>query len=138
MVCLGRPNHFKFFKGCLPQILLSPFLNTLSQIIHHQIISKPLCFSRTSFQKTSLHSKLPQHLLQCPSQDMNCQYQEHFVDSTVEKNLGGNNQFLLQKNELRGGACITIRGNSVYNFLYLQNCMRFFKKILIKSLVEIF
>ena len=23
---------FKFFKGCLPQILLGPFLNTLSQI----------------------------------------------------------------------------------------------------------
>ena len=23
------PCHFKFFKGCLPQILLSPFLNTL-------------------------------------------------------------------------------------------------------------
>ena len=28
MVCLSRPYHFKFFKGCLPQILLSPFLNT--------------------------------------------------------------------------------------------------------------
>ena len=23
---------FKFFKGCLPQILLSPFLNTLSHV----------------------------------------------------------------------------------------------------------
>ena len=28
MVC------FKFFKGCLPQILTGPFLNTLSQIIN--------------------------------------------------------------------------------------------------------
>ena len=28
----SRPYHFKFFKGCLPQILLSPFLNTLSHI----------------------------------------------------------------------------------------------------------
>ena len=27
------PYHFKFFKGCLPQILLGPFLNTLTQII---------------------------------------------------------------------------------------------------------
>ena len=26
--CLGRPYHFKFFKDCLPQILLGPFLNT--------------------------------------------------------------------------------------------------------------
>ena len=33
MVCLGRPYHFHFFKGCLPQILLGPFLNTLSQIL---------------------------------------------------------------------------------------------------------
>ena len=29
---LGRPYHFKFFKGCLPQILLGPFLNTLSHL----------------------------------------------------------------------------------------------------------
>ena len=28
----GRPYHFKFFKGCLPQILLGLFLNTLSRI----------------------------------------------------------------------------------------------------------
>ena len=29
---LSRPYHFKFFKGCLPQILLGPFLNTLSHM----------------------------------------------------------------------------------------------------------
>ena len=27
-----RPYHFKFFKGCLPKILLGPFLNTLTQL----------------------------------------------------------------------------------------------------------
>ena len=32
-ICLGRPYPFKFFKGCLPQILLGPLLNTLSHII---------------------------------------------------------------------------------------------------------
>ena len=32
MVCLGRPYYFKCFKGCLPQALLGPFLNTLSHI----------------------------------------------------------------------------------------------------------
>ena len=32
MVCLSRPYPFKFFKGCLPQILLRPFLNILFQI----------------------------------------------------------------------------------------------------------
>ena len=30
--CLSRPYYFKFFKGCLPQILLGPFLNILSQL----------------------------------------------------------------------------------------------------------
>ena len=29
---LRRPYHFKIFKGCLPQILLGPFLNTLTNI----------------------------------------------------------------------------------------------------------
>ena len=32
VVCLSRPYHLKIFKGCLPQILLSPFLNTLTQV----------------------------------------------------------------------------------------------------------
>ena len=32
MVCLTRPCPLKFFKGCLPQNVLSPLLNTLSQI----------------------------------------------------------------------------------------------------------
>ena len=31
MVCLGRPYHFSFFKDCLPQILLGPFWNNLTQ-----------------------------------------------------------------------------------------------------------
>ena len=29
MVCLSRRYHFTFFKGCLRQILLGPFLNNL-------------------------------------------------------------------------------------------------------------
>ena len=33
LVCLGRPDHFKFFKGCLSQILFGPFLNTLTHIL---------------------------------------------------------------------------------------------------------
>ena len=32
MVCLSRPYPFKIFKGCLPQILLGPFLNALSHM----------------------------------------------------------------------------------------------------------
>ena len=38
--CLGRPYHFEFFKSCLPQILLGPFLNTLTQILL-QILLNP-------------------------------------------------------------------------------------------------
>ena len=30
----GRPCHFKFFKGCFPQIILGPFLNTLTHIFN--------------------------------------------------------------------------------------------------------
>ena len=35
MVCLKHfyLNHFKFFRGCLQQILLGPFLNTLFHLI---------------------------------------------------------------------------------------------------------
>ena len=33
IVCLRGPYPFKFFKGCLSQILLSPLLNTLSYLI---------------------------------------------------------------------------------------------------------
>ena len=29
---LSRPYHFNFFKGCLPQILPGPFMNSLSHM----------------------------------------------------------------------------------------------------------
>ena len=32
--------HFNFFKGCLPQILLGPFVNTLSHMIRISIKAK--------------------------------------------------------------------------------------------------
>ena len=31
-ICLSGPYHFKFFKGCLLQILLGPSLNTLTSL----------------------------------------------------------------------------------------------------------
>ena len=33
MICLSKPYNFKFFKGCLPQIYLGPFLNTLFHLL---------------------------------------------------------------------------------------------------------
>ena len=53
MVCLGRPYHFKFFKDCLPQILLGPFLNTLTQIEKH-------CWDQTA---ETLYLKKKKHVL---------------------------------------------------------------------------
>ena len=41
MVCLSRPYHFKFLKGCLPQISHGPFLNTLTHISHVPLMKKP-------------------------------------------------------------------------------------------------
>ena len=36
MVCLSRPCHFKFFKGCRPQILLGSFFEYLEPLGHCQ------------------------------------------------------------------------------------------------------
>ena len=33
MISLSRPYRFKIFKRCLPQILLGPFLNTLTHLL---------------------------------------------------------------------------------------------------------
>ena len=48
-VCLSRPYHFEFFKGCFP---LGPFLNTLSNILHKgSLFRKSLgLFNRKSFK----------------------------------------------------------------------------------------
>ena len=39
MACLGRPHHYKFFKGCIPQVLLGPFLNTLTHLLVFRFFS---------------------------------------------------------------------------------------------------
>ena len=33
MICFNRRDQLKFFRGCIPQILLGLFLNTLFEII---------------------------------------------------------------------------------------------------------
>ena len=57
-LCVSRQYPLKFFKGCLPQNLLSPLLNTLSQII---LILEPK-YSRSSrlqmFYKVSILKNL--------------------------------------------------------------------------------
>ena len=39
-ICLGRPYLFKFFKDCLPQILLGLYLNTLPHITFNKFFEK--------------------------------------------------------------------------------------------------
>ena len=54
MVCQNRPYHFKFFKDCIPHILLGPYLNTLS---HKWLMAYIwLVFSSTS--RSSSYSSL--------------------------------------------------------------------------------
>ena len=43
MICLGRPYHFQYFKGCLPQTLLHLFLNTLSHMYIYKTSIYPSC-----------------------------------------------------------------------------------------------
>ena len=59
MVYLNRPYHFKFFKDCLPQILLGPFLNTLFQIFFPQFVLKNYSkvVTRLVFKKLMLNNK---------------------------------------------------------------------------------
>ena len=33
MICLSRLHHFRFFRGCLPQIFLGSLWNILSQLV---------------------------------------------------------------------------------------------------------
>ena len=48
MVCLSRSHSFKFFKDCLPQILLGPFLNTLSHFMKQYTESKLIKYFKYS------------------------------------------------------------------------------------------
>ena len=54
MVCLGRPYHFKFFKGSLPQILLRPFLNNLTHMMFQLIAFQPFTFVRLCSQSAQI------------------------------------------------------------------------------------
>ena len=53
-ICLGRSYHFRVFKGCLPQILLGPFLSTLTQLLEYHSIIRLV---HTSLYKPWKHKK---------------------------------------------------------------------------------
>ena len=55
MFCQSRSYHFKFFKGCLPQILLGPFLNTSTKCYSLLVTTRQPCPNN-------------QHLVRCYTQ----------------------------------------------------------------------
>ena len=60
--CLSRPYSFKYFKGCLPQILLGPFLNTLSHIVPlHKIVNYETHGKYTDKKKRQKSAKKSAH-----------------------------------------------------------------------------
>ena len=58
MVCLSRPYHFRFFKGCLPQILLTLFLNILTHMRNEENIDHN-ARSKSAITRLSLTYKIP-------------------------------------------------------------------------------
>ena len=62
MVCPSKPYHFKLFKGCLPQILPGPFLNTLTQIQFY-LKNPRICYKETETQPQNIFWELPKNFL---------------------------------------------------------------------------
>ena len=61
--CFNRSYHFNFFKGCLPQILLGPFINTLSHLFiwafaFWVIVLRNVCTSKDTFLMMMIQYKL--------------------------------------------------------------------------------
>ena len=56
----SKPYSFKFFKCCLPQILLRPFLNTLSQM-YYQGPRTPLHSPQMQQSTTPIHTNFVKH-----------------------------------------------------------------------------
>ena len=51
-----RQYPFKSFKGCLPQVLLGPLLNTLSQMYFFRVICWPLLYLNHPWSQKNLGS----------------------------------------------------------------------------------
>ena len=66
MVCLSRPYPFKRFKGCLPQNLLSSFLNTLPHLTQTII----MYVSLRSFHKRKDAHSLRKNKAQVPYNEL--------------------------------------------------------------------
>ena len=54
MVCLSKSYPFKYFKSCLPQILLDPFLNTLS----NSFVPEPVAISKIYISTENFMTKV--------------------------------------------------------------------------------
>ena len=70
MVYLNRPYHFKIFEDCLPQILLGPFLNTMThtkrqlRVLQLRVETGTSHFSNTRLYGV-IHDLFKIHILFC-------------------------------------------------------------------------
>ena len=147
MVCLTRPYPFKFFKGCLPQNLLSSLMNTLSHISLRFKFHDAFRFQgiRTTYFIYNYFKVIPNRnpvrdesqqthttLLRCKSNDMKYYGESLFVSSKAKGRIS---KRVFQENKARWifrktnisypwYAHALIIYNIFYNFYYLaQKCI---------------
>ena len=68
MVCLSRPYVFKFYEGCLSQILLIPSLNTLTQIndlLPNKYLSTRITSGPDEFYKKTVLKNFTEFIEKC-------------------------------------------------------------------------
>ena len=64
-------DQVKFFKGCLPQILLGLFLNTLSHLTKYYTIQKGFCLKFFFFMFLAKFIFVVSHLKKHPAVHLN-------------------------------------------------------------------
>ena len=111
MVYLRRLYPFKFFKECLPQILLGPFLNTLSHLILSSEIMMGNCgtqliysnYSRSTNSFTALEANFADLLQRRYPENLTMEILQTFHNSNFEEHLSlSASAFSVYKNDVIG------------------------------------
>ena len=76
MFCWGRPYHFKFFKGCLPQILFGSILEYLDPYVR---MTQAMLMYTEPIQAVKNHSKLRNQYLKKRSHWSILVYTKHYA-----------------------------------------------------------
>ena len=111
MVYLRRLYPFKFFKECLPQILLGPFWNTLSHLILSSEIMMGNCgtqliysnYSRYTNSFTALEANFADLLQRRYPENLTMEILQTFHNSNFEEHLSlSASAFSVYKNDVIG------------------------------------